>query len=206
MIQQPKLPWVRFSCEAMQFKDADGHIQFKNKYMAYITPSGGKDELVKDADEWIASLLEKGTTRGPFDSAANEYQTWHKHFSEQLARFKAGEELAVSGTPIRAILAFTKAEIAQVENARIYSLEDLSTCNEEGLRNIGIGARALKDKATQLLASQGANHLAEENNALRVRLEQMEAQMQQLIAANNEAAPEKRGPGRPKAQPLVETE
>ncbi len=183
MIQQPKLPYVRFVAEAAQSKDADGHVIYKNKYWAHITPAGGKDELVKDADEWVKELYSKGETRGPFDSSANEYTRWHEHFSKQLAQFKAGEELTVSGTPLRAILAFTKAEVAQVENARIYSLEDLASCNEEGIRNIGIGGRALKDKATQLLASQGTNHLAEENSALRVRLEGLEAQ----IAAMHEA-------------------
>lgn len=194
MIQQPKLPYVRFTCDAVEFKDPEGHVVFKNKYWANIVPAGGKDEVVKDADEWVKSLLEKGTTRGPYDSAAAEYQVWHRHFSEQLARYKAGEELAVSGTPLRAILAFTKAEVAQVESVRIYSLEDLASANEEALHHIGIGGRALKDKANQLLASRGENHLAEENSALRVKVEQLEARIEAFIAANgNERAPTRRG-------------
>jgi hypothetical protein len=200
MIQQPKLPYVRFTCEAVESKDVDGHVQYKNKYWANIVPAGGKDEVVKDADEWVASLREKGTTRGPFDSAANEYRVWFEHFGDALKRYKAGEELAVTGTPLRAILAFTKAEVAQAESARIYSLEDLSTCNEEGLRYIGIGGRALKDKAVQLLASRGDNRLAEENSALRVKVEQLEARIEQFIAANSQEP--KRGPGRPPKQPV----
>lgn len=183
MIQQPRLPYVQFRVEAQELKDEDGHISYKNKYWADVVPAGGKDVVVKDAVEWIAQLRTKGETRGPFDSNANEYRVWWEHFSKLFDQYKAGEEMATTGTPLRAILAFTKAEIAQAEGVRIYSLEDLSAANEEALRHMGIGARAMKDKATQLLASKGENHLAEENAALRVKLEQMEARMEAFIAA-----------------------
>jgi len=183
MIQQPRLPYVQFRVEALEVKDENGHITFKNKYWADVVPAGGKDIVVKDAEEWISQLRTKGETRGPFDSNASEYRTWFEHFSKLLAQFKAGEEMTTTGTPLRAILAFTKAEIAQAEAIRIYSLEELAQANEEALRHMGIGARAMKDKAVQLLASKGENHLAEENAALRVKLEALEARIEDMIAA-----------------------
>src|SRR3954471_20071919 len=145
MIQKPKLPYVRFSSQAEEIKDEEGHISFKNKYFAEVTSAGGKDTLVKDAVEWLAQLRQKSITRGHFDGAAEEYQIWHDHFGKKFEQFKAGEEMTVTGTPLRALLAFTKAEIAQCESVHIYSLEDLSSCNEEAMRHIGIGGRALKD-------------------------------------------------------------
>lgn len=183
MIQQPRLPYVQFRVEALEVKDEDGHITYKNKYWADVVPAGGKDIVVKDAEEWISQLRNKGETRGPFDANASEYRVWHEHFSKLFAQYKAGEEMTVSGTPLRAILAFTKAEIAQAEGVRIYSLENLAAANEEEMRNMGIGARAMKDKATQLLSSKGANHLAEENSALRVKLEALEARIEDMVAA-----------------------
>lgn len=183
MLQTPRLPYVQFRCEALEIKDGDGHISYKNKYWADVVPAGGKDVVVKDAEEWIAQLRNKGETRGPFDSNASEYRTWHEHFSKLFAQYKAGEEMTTTGTPLRAILAFTKAEIAQAEGVRIYSLENLAAANEEEMRNMGIGARAMKDKASQLLASKGANHLAEENSALRVKLEALEVRIEEMIAA-----------------------
>lgn len=195
MIQQPRLPYVQFRVEALEVKDEDGHITYKNQYWADVVPAGGKDVVVKDAVEWIAELRRKGETRGPFDANAGEYRVWHEHFHKAFEQFRAGEEMTVVGTPLRAILAFTKAEIAQAEGIRIYSLEDLAAANEEALRHMGIGARAMKDKAVQLLASKGENHLAEENAALRVRLEQMEARIEEMLAAG---LADKRGPGRPK--------
>jgi hypothetical protein len=173
MIQQPRLPYVRWTVEAVESKDEDGHIVYSNKYMANIVAAGGKDELVKEASEWLRELKAKGD-RGQFDSAASEYGRWHDHFSAQFEKFKAGEELAVVGTPLRAVMAFMKAEVMQCERANIYSLEDLAQANEEGLRHIGIGGRALKDKATQLLASKGDNKIAEELAAAHVKIESLE--------------------------------
>lgn len=182
MIQQPRMPYVRWTVEAIESKDGDGHIVYSNKYMANIVAAGGKDELVKDAVEWLRELKNKGD-RGQFDQAANEYGHWYDHFSAQFAKFKAGEELAVVGTPLRAVMAFMKAEVMQCERANIYSLEDLAQANEEGLRNIGIGGRALKDKATQLLASKGDNKLAEELAAAHVQIEELKARVDAFLEA-----------------------
>lgn len=189
MIQQPKLPYVQFRVDVEESKDPEGHIVYRNKYWADVVPAGGKDVVVKDAEEWLAQLRVKGDTRGLFDSAANEYRAWYEHFSKAFEKFKAGEELTVAGTPLRALLAFTKAEIAQCEGARIYSLEDLASCNEEGLRHIGIGGRALKDKASQLLASKGENKIAEELAAAHVKIEELQTRIEQFIAAG--AKPQK---------------
>ena len=202
MIQQPKLPYVRFTSEVKEVRDADGHIQRSMEYMAHITPAGGKDEVVKKADEWIAELRRKGETRGPFDSAANEYSHWHQAFSKMFDQFKAGEEMTTTGTPLRACLAFLKTEIAACEAAHVFSLEDLAGANEEALMRIGIGGRSLKDKAAQLLVSQGDNRLAEEISALRVENDALKQRIEQFIAAGAAQQPAR---GRRAQQPESES-
>lgn len=194
MIQKPKLPYVRFTSEVKEVRDAEGHIERSLEYMAHITPAGGKDEVVKKAEEWIAELRRKGETRGPFDAAANEYSQWFEVFSKMFGQFKAGEELTTSGTPLRACLAFLKTEVAACEAAHVYSLEDLADANEEALMRIGLGGRALKDKAGKLLLSQGDNRLAEENSALKAKIDALEQRIEQFIAAGAQApAPAARG-------------
>lgn len=183
MIQQPKLPYVRFMSDVKETRDAEGHIQRAMVYMAHITPAGGKDELVKNAEEWLADLKQKAMTRGPFDAAANEYTHWHEVFSKMFGQFKAGEELTTTGTPLRACLALMKTEIAACEAAHILSLEDLAGANEEALMRIGIGGRALKDKAVKLLQSSGDNRIAEENAALRAEVSALKDRIDQFIAA-----------------------
>jgi hypothetical protein len=194
MLQQARMPYVRFVTSVAETKDEEGHVVYKNKYFAHITPAGGKDEVVKDAEEWITELKRKGDTRGPFDAAANEYGRWYEHFSKGFDAFKMGEEMLTEGTPLRACMAFTKAEVAQAESVRIFSLEELSQCNEEAIRNMGVGARALKNKATQVLKSNQGNHSAEEMTALRVQVEELQATIEAMKEAGL-TVPKK--PGRP---------
>lgn len=200
MIQQPRLPYVQFRSEAAEVKDKDGHVTYVNKYWADIVPAGGKDVLVKDADEWVRELKHKGETRGPFDTAANEYRVWHEHFDKALKQFKAGEEMTTVGTPLRAILAFTKSEVAQAEAVRIYSLEDLAAANEEAMRHMGIGARGMKDRAQMLVEGASGTKLLEENAALKSQVEALTERVDALVAAGlKEENPEqRRGPGRPR--------
>jgi hypothetical protein len=182
MIQAARMPYVRFETEVVTTKDNDGHNQFSNKIMAYITSAGSKDEVVKVADEWIAQLLDKAQTRGAFDSAANEYTQWYERFSKLLQNYKNGLELDHDGTPIRASMAFSPAEVAQCESVKIFTLEALATCNEEAMSLMGMGGRALKQKAAQILEGNVNGRLAEENSALKVKIEELSKRVEQLSA------------------------
>ena len=181
MLQTVRLPFVRFETEVAESKDAEGHAVYKNKYTVYITPAGGKDEVVKNAEEWLVELRRKGETRGPFDQAANEYGVWYDRFSKVFEQYKAGEEMTFEGIPLRACMAFLKAEIVQCERAHIYSLEDLANVNEEGLGHIGLNARTLKHKAQEILKNKGDSKQAEEVVALRLQVEELKTQVQQLL-------------------------
>ena len=198
MLQTVRLPYVHFETNVAESKDEAGHPIYKNIYHAYITPAGGKDEVVKVAEEWIADLKRKGDTRGPFDAAANEYGVWYQHFSKAFEAYKSGEEMQGLGTPLRACLAFLKSEVMQAERAHIYSIEDLAACNEEALGRMGMGARNLKDKAQEILKNKGDSHQAEEIIALR----QQVADLKDMVDAMRKAGieePEKKKPKLKKA-------
>lgn len=192
MLQQVRMPYVRFETTVKESKDENGHIVRQNVYYAHITPAGGKDEVVKIASEWIEELRRKGDTRGPFDQAANEYSIWYERFSKGFEAYKKGEEMITDGTPIRASLAFMKSEIAQAEAAKIYSIEDLANCNEEAIQNMGVGGRALKAKAAEILKTKDSSHSAEEIAALKLQVQELK----QLIDDMKEAGmqePARRG-------------
>lgn len=197
MLQTVRLPFVRFDNQVRETKDAEGHTVYTDVTYAYITPAGGKDEVVKVADEWIKELRDKGQVRGPFDSAANEYTKWYEGFSEMLKRFRAGQEMTTTGTPLRGHMAFTKAEIAACEAVKVMSIEDLAVANEEAVMRMGMGGRNLKMKAQKLLETQGEAKLVQENEALRVRLADLEAKVERMVAAD---IPEPKKPGRPRKE------
>lgn len=201
MLQQARLPHVRFQNEVRETKDKDGHTIYEDVIYAYITPAGGKDEVVKIAEEWIRDLKDKSMVRGPFDSAANEYTKWYEGFSEMLRRFKAGQEMQTTGTPLRASLAFTAAEIKQCESVKIFSIEDLASANEEALMRMGMGGRNLKTKAQKILETKDGGQLVQENEALRVRIKDLEDKVERMLAAGIPEPTERKKPGpKPKAQ------
>lgn len=196
MLQQARLPFVRFDSQVRETKDDQGHTVYSDVVYAYITPAGGKDEVVKVADEWIRELRDKSMTRGPFDSAANEYTKWYEGFSEMLKRYRAGQEMQTTGTPLRASMAFSKAEIAACEAVKVFSIEDLASANEEAMSRMGMGGRNLKMKAQKLLESKDGDRLAQENEALRVQLASLTEKVDQMLAAGIAEPVERKKPGR----------
>lgn len=196
MLQQARLPFVRFESQVRETKDSEGHTIYADVIYAHITPAGGKDEVVKVADEWIRELRDKSMTRGPFDSAANEYTKWYEGFSEMLKRYRAGQEMQTTGTPLRASLAFTKAEIAACEAVKVFSIEDLACANEEAMSRMGMGGRNLKMKAQKLLDSKDGDKLAQENEALRVQLADLTEKVEKMLAAGIQEPVERKKPGR----------
>lgn len=199
MIQSARMPYVRFDTEVVTSKDDQGHTVYGNKIMAYITSAGSKDELVKDADEWVNALREKSMTRGPFDSAANEYDAWYDRFSKMLQSYKDGNGMDHDGTPLRASLAFSPAEVAQCEAVKIFTLESLSVCNEESISRMGMGGRALKQKAEKILLNSEGSKVAEENAALRIKIDELTAKVEQLASQLTVSGDETKKRGRPRA-------
>lgn len=197
MIKTAQMPYVRFETEVEAAKDAEGHNKYTNKIMAYITSAGSKDEVVKVADEWIAQLREKSQLRGAFDQAANEYDQWHDRFSKMLQNYKDGQGMDHEGTPLRASLAFTPAEVAQCEGVKIFTIDALAVCNEEAISRMGMGGRTLKQKAQKILESGDGAKVAEENAALRLKVEELTEKVVQLTALVG-AEPKQRKPRQPK--------
>lgn len=187
------MPFVRFETQVEETRNEDGHIVRKNKYYVYITPAGGKDEVMKVAEDWIIELRNKALTRGPFDSAASHYEEWHRHYSKGFAEYKNGEEMTMDGTPLRACMAFMKSEVAQAEAVKIFSLEQLAGCNDEALRNMGVGGRSLKNKANEILATTDKNRGAEKIISLELKIEQLEERIMAMLE-NGHKEPAKRGP------------
>lgn len=183
MLQTIRFPYVRFESKVVERKDNEGHTIFVPVYYANITPAGGKDEVVKIAEEWLTELRSKGQTRGPFDSAAQEYEKWYEFFSKAFNVYKSGEEMTMDGTPLRACPAFTKTEVAQAEAIKIFSVEELAMCNEEAIQRMGMIGRQIKMKASKYLDDKQSGNLAQENEALRVRMTDLENTIADMKAA-----------------------
>jgi cell shape-determining protein MreC len=77
-----------------------------------------------------------------------------------------------------------------LKQANVRTVEDLAVLSETGLRNVGFGARGLQEKARNFLVSAAGdgkvsaelNHLKVKNESLKLRVEELERQNNELRA------------------------
>lgn len=198
-------PYVQFELRPVEDREATaevGHMQYKDVIYAMVTPAGSKDVFEDEAENWLAKQ-EKHVRDGRTPIEHMEY------YRKAFERFKQGLEEPESGTPIRSWGLLTPAQHKQVLEANVRTVEDLAAANEPTLLQIGIGARAMKDKAEAYLQSADMGKAATAIQDLKLKLEESEAarerQAQQMRALSEKVEAmesgkdeEKRGPGRPK--------
>ena len=180
-IMQDRPPYVQWETVAVEDRNASiqaGRKIYKNVNMANITPPGTKDVFPRVAEEWLADIRNKAQEgRWPAQ--------WVEHFEAQYRAWKAGQDIPENGTPLKGWPLLSPAELNNLISANVRTVEDLAALTEEGIRNAGMGARALRDKARAWLeSSTGPGKLAEEVAAMRVQLEQLVADNKALREAN----------------------
>lgn len=186
MAEEPRPPYVEFQIRPEEDRDATiaaGHYVAKDVVFAYITPSGTRDRVEKVADEWIKGL-EEAVKNERFPEA------WLHAYKKSLANFLESRENPVDGTPITNWPAVSPAQSRTLLDMNIRTIEDVAVMTEEAVQRLGMGARAIKEKARawleaskdtgkvseQLAAIQQENaDLRDRNETLMARLEKLEA-------------------------------
>lgn len=131
-----------------------------------------------------------------------------KRYRAQIDAFKADETGGVlAGTPLEQLPFLDMATRATMRAMHIYTAEALSELPENGIQNLGMGARQWKQEAVAFLeaAKGGApvTRLIADNERLTAENERMADTIKQLARRMDDMekgiAPivEKRGPGRP---------
>lgn len=157
-----------------------GHPVYDNEEWITITPPGGNlkvERAITDADR---------------ENYARRYALWQQDREEPI-----------EGTDIRLWPGASPALAQTLKAIDVHTVEALAAANDSILDRIGMGARALKAKASAWI--DGANdigRLAEQIAALTARNDDLQARSDELQAAVDqmkaEKATEKRGPGRPR--------
>lgn len=177
-------PFVEFEVRAEEDRAAtveEGHYVAKDVHYALITPMGSKDRIERKVSEWL-TMLEEQVAEGRFEA------TWLDQYKGAYAAWQKGQDLPETGTPIRTWPALSPSQVKSILSAHIRTVEDLAVANEETLHRIGMGARALKERAIQWLgAAQSTGKAAEQiaalqvaNNDLVARNEALQAQLAAL--------------------------
>jgi len=168
-------PYVRFDTRETEYRDEKGEVNYKDVIWVQVTPPGSKDVLEKPADEWIEGLRA--------NAKANRVpHTWPEEYGAALARFRSGEELPTTGTPIKTWAALSKSQVKAVINANILTIEDLAVANDEAKTRIGMGGVALVQMAQKWLEERkGPGAMLQQLQALQVKNTELSTQVADLL-------------------------
>lgn len=176
--------YLRFETSFIEDRAAtmrEGRYMTKQVDIAHVTPVGSKDEIPKFIDDWFPVLAHQGRHN---QSIARLLRT----YKEQYAAWKEGQEIPISGTPVKTCPIFSPAEVQQCLNANIRTLEDILNAPAEATKRIGMYAATIKAKAEHYLKSADTGKAAQEilvirgeNDSLRAQMEEMKKIQDQLL-------------------------
>jgi hypothetical protein len=186
MVERKDRPaYVRFERRAVEDKNASiskGHFVAKDVDFALVTPPYSRDVYEERADSWLSKQRQQAG-KGRIPAA------WYERYQETYDRWKRGEEMPLNGTPIKSWPVISPAQAKNLTSINILTVEDLASVNDEGLRRIGMGAVALRDKAKAWLAqANDKGPLTMENAALRTENVALKAQLEQMESKLREAS------------------
>ena len=177
---QERPPYVRFESRPIEDRDATikaGHVVYKDVDFALVTPAGSKDVHEAIATEWLEKV-EREVRNGRTPAA------WANHFQAVYNAWKRDEEPPVNGTRLSHWPGLNKAQLEQLRNLRLLTIEDVASMNEEAIARIGMGGRALKQRAQAFLdAATGPAKQAEKVAALEVENQALKDKLETALAA-----------------------
>lgn len=177
-------PFVRFETRSEEDREATiqaGHYVGRDVDYAFITPAGSRDVIERNVKEWLTQLDEQ-----VLQERINP--AWRNAFRDMYRAFVEGKELPITGTPIINWPGLSPSQTKQLQSLNLRAVEDVAAMNEETIARIGMGGRALKDRAVAYLetasnvgaVAEVSAALKAENADLRRQNEELQARMRSL--------------------------
>ncbi len=185
-ISEPRPPYVEFHMVPTEDRTASieaGLLVMKDVPYAFITPAGSRERIEREVDSWFITLEhEVRAERLPAQ--------WLAEYRRMYKEWLSGNEATISGVALTNWPGISPAQVSNLRQVGIVTVEQLAEANEQALAAIGLGGRALKEKAIAYLAEAASTgKLAEQNVALKLQTEQqaesidrLEKQVAQLSA------------------------
>lgn len=102
----------------------------------------------------------------------------HKlRFPRAYAAFKAGEENAIDGTPLKECPVLNTNEIYMLNHHGVFSVEQVAALSDENISNMGHGVRPVRDRTKNWLSAR-KNHAPVA--ALQAQLKEKDEQLERL--------------------------
>lgn len=138
--------------------------------------------IFKDV-EYVDVIIPGDKLTMPSFKVTDEHRKrWPQHYKA----FKEGQTDPVVGTPLKEWPALTTSQVEELKAIRIYTVEALADLSDQGLQNVGLGARSLQAKAKAFLeqakGSANVQRYAEENEKLKVEMSRQAELIKELAA------------------------
>lgn len=170
MADDPKPPYVKFELRAVEDREATieaGHYVGKDVVFAIVVPAGTRDKIEREATDWLLNI-EEGVKQERIPAF------WYDTYKRALDDFKANRETPEEGTAILDWPTASPSVAKMLIDINVRTVEQLADANEETVQRIGMGGRALKEKAQIWLdSSKDKGKLTEEVSQLRVQNEEL---------------------------------
>jgi hypothetical protein len=178
-IAEDRPPYVRFETRALEDRSASiesGAYVAKDVDFALITPVGSKDTIERNVSEWFEQLsLQVQQERFK--------QEWLLRYKESYSAWKAGQAVPLHGHAVVNWPGVSPAQLKTLQAAHVLTVEDLAAANEETIARLGMGGRALKQRAEAWLKSVvDVGAVAEQSAALAVANAELTKQNKDLTA------------------------
>jgi hypothetical protein len=176
--------YVKFEIRSEEDKAAsekEGRYVPKDVTYAIVTPCYSKDELHFKVDKWLAQMDEQVKNgRMP--------REWADAYKKAYKAFQDGQELPLEGVPIKGWPVISPSQQEMLIRMNIKTVEDLAGVNDEGARQIGMGAIQMKNKAIAWLsqardkgpATMEIARLKTETEVQQSQIEKLSAQVDEL--------------------------
>ena len=159
--QNERLPYIEFKLVAVEDREAsirEGRFVAKDVEYCTIIPIGdgtnGNLSVEKQVDDNI-----------------------RMRFSSQYEAWKKGQEMPVEGSPLKLWPVISPAQLEMCLRSNVRTVEDLASLPDQFLSKLGLGARALQNKAKDWINSGNSQgKVAEELSALKVALDELKRQ------------------------------
>jgi hypothetical protein len=142
-IAEARPPYVEYKRVAIEDRNASiaaGHRVVRNENRAYIMRIGSKDQVEKNAEDWLAQI-KRHMLEGKYP------EEWANFFQKKYDRWLENLETPPNGMPIAEWPSASPADVKNLRAAHVLTVEDLAQLSEQGLVTVGFGARELQQKA-----------------------------------------------------------
>lgn len=156
-------------------------VSFYPKTVENAAKSKAEGRPIHDAQDWIKMFM-PGDKTSETDRPVKEVDK--ERFKARWQAYLEKRTIATEGTALESWPILGVAQIADLKAIGISTVDQLANVTDEGLRNLGMGARTLRQKAIDFIAAAKSSaplvQMREQIEELQRRLQQRDSQVEAM--------------------------